>query len=246
MNVSTKHIFILLCLIWFYTASTQRPHYVHWDYRYGGTSDDSYTKIFKLSDGGYIMSGTSNSGINGNKETPNWGGLGDYWVVRLDSLGNKLWDKTYGGTGADVMWGAVPTSDGGFLLGGYSGSGVNGDKTEPSRGGGDYWILKVDSLGNKLWDKTYGGNNQEVLWEAKECRDKGFILIGNSTSDLSGDKTENNAGPAECGWVVKTDSLGNKEWDQTFKNGGSAAVYMTSGIQTYDGGFMFGAETGLS
>ncbi len=69
----------------------------------------------------------------------------------------KVWDKTFGGTSDDQLYSMIATSDGGVLLAGDSSSGQNGNKSAPNRGSNDYWVVKVDENGNKVWDKTFGG-----------------------------------------------------------------------------------------
>ncbi|QRR01412.1 T9SS type A sorting domain-containing protein [Dyadobacter sandarakinus] len=125
------------------------------------------------------------------------------------------WDKTFGVGGAVK---AVPSKDGGYLLAGQSGSNAAFDKTEDSRGGIDYWIIKIDKSGNKQWDKTFGGTADDVLTVAASTSDGGYIIAGNSKSGSGGDKTE----PVKPGkqtpqdiWIVKIDALGNKQWDRT-------------------------------
>src|SRR5690606_4908939 len=76
----------------------------------------------------------------------------------------KQWDKTFGGNGKDVLRSLQQTTDGGYILGGTTDStGINGDKSQNSNGGTDFWVLKTDAIGNKLWDKTFGGSSQEYL-----------------------------------------------------------------------------------
>jgi len=76
-------------------------------------------------------------------------------------MGNKQWDKDFGGTQSDYLYSVKQTSDGGYILGGWSYSDISGDKTQAnwdtSLATPDYWILKTDSLGNKQWDKRFGG-----------------------------------------------------------------------------------------
>ena len=113
--------------------------------------------IVPSADGGYLLGGSSYSGLGADKSEASRGG-GDYWVVKIDAAGNKLWDKTFGGTGVDDLRSIVTSADGGYLLGGSSYSGIGADKSEASRGIYDYWVVKIDAAGNKLWDKTFGGN----------------------------------------------------------------------------------------
>ncbi len=209
-----------------------------WDARFGGTKEEGVFKIIRLPDGGYAMGGFTESGQDGDKTSPQKGN-GDYYIVRTDSVGNKLWDKSYGGSGYEIMWGMCLANDGGILLAGHSGSGAGGDKTDVGRGGLDYWVVRLDSVGNKLWDRTYGGSSDETLGEARPCRDGGFILTGFSASNASGDKSEDNGG-AENGWVVRIDSIGNIMWEETYQS--AADLLLWAGLELPDGGFLFGGK----
>src|SRR5438034_11535655 len=83
----------------------------------------------------------------------------------------KMWDKRFGGTACDYLHSIRQTSDGGFILGGHSFSGISGDKTQLVWGGAndeDYWIIKTDSLGNKQWDKDFGGTDRDELWSIRQ------------------------------------------------------------------------------
>src|SRR6188508_925539 len=75
----------------------------------------------------------------------------------------KQWDYRFGGIDYDYITSFMATSDGGFILGGYSSSNISGDKSEPSRGQMDYWIVKLDALGVKQWDKRFGGFDHDIL-----------------------------------------------------------------------------------
>src|SRR4051812_22708364 len=107
------------------------------------------------------------------------------------------------------------TADGGYILGGWSASGIGGDKTQPLWGWQDYWIIKIDSSGTMQWDKRFGGTDIDRLYSLHETADGGYILGGYSRSDISGDKTQDTIGGIDY-WIVKTDSLGNKQWDKDF------------------------------
>jgi hypothetical protein len=97
-----------------------------------------------MSDGGFLLGGGSSSGANGNKTSANFGGV-DFWTVRLDANGNKLWDASFGGANDDAFYNlsTVATSDGGFLLAGDSQSGATGNKTTANFGGADFWVVKL-------------------------------------------------------------------------------------------------------
>ncbi|HKR04106.1 MAG TPA: T9SS type A sorting domain-containing protein [Bacteroidia bacterium] len=212
-----------------------------WDKTFGGTNNDWLYFLQQTTDGGYILGGTSKSGISGDKTQALWG-LWDYWIIKTDSLGNKQWDKDFGGTNDDYFFSLQQTSDGGYIIGGYSGSGISGDKTQNSWGWWDYWIIKTDSLGNKQWDKDFGGTYADYFHSLHQTTDGGYILGGYSGSGISGDKTQPlwdtcTACSDRCDyWIVKTDSLGNKQWDKRF--GGTAQDFLYSLTQTTDGGYI--------
>ena len=130
---------------------------IQWQQSFGGTNQDSLRSTREIPDGGYILAGFSNSNTNGNKTSANLGGY-DYWVIRLDADGHKIWEKTFGGTNNDRAYAAAPTRDGGFIVGGELFSGSNGNKTSPNYGGSDYWVLLLDGSGNKLWEASFGGS----------------------------------------------------------------------------------------
>ncbi len=209
-----------------------------WDKVLGGLNNDWCTSLQQTSDRGYIFGGWSMSDSGGDKTQNTFGGMNpDYWIVKSDSLGNKLWDKDFGGSLSDYLSSIIQTKDGGYLLGGISSSGISGDKTQASWGQEDYWIIKTDALGNKQWDKDFGGTNFDRLHSLRQTSDGGYILGGDSFSGISGDKTESSRGSDDY-WIVKIDSLGNKEWDKSF--GGTGGDYLNSLIQTNDRGYMLG------
>lgn len=228
---------ILLCIP--NCAIAQNSLVKKWDYRYGGSSDEDLRSLQRTSDGGYILGGSSFSGISGDKTQACVGDL-DYWMVKVDSSGIKQWDKTFGGSEYDQLFSLIQTTDGGYLLGGYSYSDISGDKTQIGLGGTDYWIVKTDAAGNKQWDKTFGGTNDEYLYSVDQTSDGGFILGGSSASGISGDKTQLSFG-GEDYWIIKTDSLGSRQWDMAY--GGNDNETLIALEQTSDGGFILGGRS---
>ncbi|MEP7168761.1 MAG: T9SS type A sorting domain-containing protein [Bacteroidota bacterium] len=221
-----------------------------WDKDFGGISNDSFIEIQQTSDGGYILGGSSQSGISGDKSQNVWGGAGDvdYWIVKTDSQGNKLWDKDFGGTNYDQLYSLQQTYDGGYILGGYSFSDISGDKTQDnwdaSGNTPDYWILKTDSLGNKQWDKDLGGTNADYLYSMQQTSDNGYILGGTSYSGISGDKSQANWDTSLSTtdyWIIKTDSLCNKQWDKDF--GGANTEDFYSIFLTGGGGYLLSGDS---
>ncbi len=212
-----------------------------WDRTIGGGDGEILESLIATPDGGYLLGGTSNSGIGGDKTENNRGTFGDYWVVKLNADGSKAWDKTFGGSNEENLMSLATTSDGGYLLGGISYSGSEHDRTGSSKGLADYWVVKINSEGNKIWDKAFGGSDYDYLISLVETEDRGYLLGGTSLSDVGGDKTENNRGILGDYWVVKINSEGSKVWDKTF--GGSHNEEFMSLIKTADGGYLLGGIT---
>ncbi len=210
-----------------------------WDKRFGGTSADYLSALQQTSDGGYIMGGSSASGMGGDKTEPGRGSF-DYWVVKVDANGVKQWDKRFGGTNWDQLSALQQTKDGEYILGGYSYSGVGGDKTQDSRGGADYWIVKIDAQGNLLGDNRFGGTDNDFLFSLQQTKDRGYILGGNSWSGIGGDKTEASRGSYDY-WIVKIGAGGTSHWDKCF--GGSSQDGLRSVQQTSDGGYILGGSS---
>ncbi|MBK9638382.1 MAG: hypothetical protein IPO63_11395 [Bacteroidetes bacterium] len=102
---------------------------IQWQNTIGGSLSDNLYSIQQTSDGGYILGGRSNSNISGDK-TENSNGFDDYWIVKVDSLGVIQWQNTIGGSIIDYLYSIQQTTDGGYILGGYSCSNISGDKTE--------------------------------------------------------------------------------------------------------------------
>jgi hypothetical protein len=205
-----------------------------WDKTYGGIDHEFFYSLAQTADGGYILGGSSRSGISGDK-TQASNGAEDYWIVKLDAAGNKTWDKSIGADNSDMLSEISQTTDGGYVLGGWSASGFSGDKTQFSQGQHDYWVVKLNANGNIIWEKTFGGNNRDELSNVTQTPDGGYILSGWSLSDISGDKTQANKGSWDY-WVMKLDASGNKQWDKTF--GGTDHDYLSGLASTPDGGFI--------
>ena len=212
---------------------------IEWQRTLGGTDVDELIALQQTSDGGYILAGNSQSNISGEK-TENSKGVFDCWVIKLNKNGNILWQKTLGGDQYEFCNSIQQTKDGGYIVGCMSNSNISGDKSENSKGGYDFWLIKLDVNGNKIWDKTLGGSSDEFVNQAIQTADGGYIAVGLSNSTISGDKSENNRGANDY-WAIKLDAKGNKQWDKTI--GGNADDYVNSVAQTADGAYaLFGAS----
>ncbi len=220
----------------YWIVKTNSTGIIQWQNTIGGSYTDYLFSIQQTIDGGYILGGYSQSDISGDK-TENSNGSFDYWIVKTDTSGNILWQNTIGGSGWDELHCIHQTTDGGYILGGYSNSNISGDKMENSIGLNDYWIIKTDGTGNIQWQNTIGGSLDDKLYSIQQTSDGGYILGGYSWSNTSGDKTENNLGQGDY-WIVKTDSAGNIQWQNTI--GGANSDWLKSMQQTSDDGYLLG------
>jgi uncharacterized delta-60 repeat protein len=188
---------------------------VMWQKTYGGSSDDLAYSIQQTSDGGFIVAG----------ETRSFGiGSPNCWVLKLDANGNVIWQKTYGGSNYDRAYSIRQTSDGGFIVAGYT----------ESYGAGyeDYWILKLDSDGNIIWQKTYGGGSDyEGAESIQQTTDGGYVVAGYTMNYIA----------SWDFWVLKLNSTGNVIWQKTYGGFGYDRAYSIQ--QTTDGGFIVIGQT---
>ena len=186
-----------------------------WSKTFGGSGRESGYSVQQTSDDGFIMLGYTDSyGAGGD----------DFWLIRADRNGNELWNKTFGGSGRDVGLTVQQTPDGGFIMLGYTDS--------YGAGGDDFWLIRADRNGNELWNKTFGGSDDDVGGPVQLTSDGGFILLG--YTDSYGAREGDVA-------LIRTDRDGNELWNKTF--GGSGGEGGGSVQQTSDGGFILLGST---
>jgi len=181
-----------------------------WFKHYGGTGNDYAMSIQQTSDGGYVVAGYGTSYTNGNT---------DFTIYRLNSSGSKVWFKHYGGTQDDRSYSIQQTSDGGYIVAGYSYSFAYGDR--------DFAIYKLNSNGNKVWFKHYGGGSDDGAYSIQQASDGGFITAGWTQSFTHGSVDFA---------IYKLDSSGSKVWFKHY--GGSSSDGAKSIQQTSDGGYI--------
>jgi uncharacterized delta-60 repeat protein len=194
---------------------TDSAGHQQWSRTFGGTSLDEAYSVQQTSDGGYILAGTTYS----------FGaGLGDLWIVKTDSTGNLQWSRTYGRASYDWGDSVEETSDGGYIMAGFTSSFGAGDE--------DFLLVKTNSTGSQEWNKTYGGTKTDRAYSVQETSDGGYVVAGwtgslvNATEDF---------------WLVKTDSSGTQQWNKTY--GGISSDEAYSVQQTKDGGYILAGYT---
>ncbi|KAA6438601.1 T9SS type A sorting domain-containing protein [Dyadobacter flavalbus] len=193
----------------FYLARLSQNGAVQWEKTIAGAGDNILKSIQQLNDGSFLLGGEAITTTLDDQGEYICASCQDFWIVRIDAQGNKLWDKTIGsgydaqGYNLNFLTSAVKTSDGGYLLGGSSRSSAGRDKSEPSRGGRrDVWVVKLDSNRTKVWDRTIGGSQTDRLQSLAPTKDGGVILASFSDSPVSGEKSENSRGYEDY-WIVK-------------------------------------------
>lgn len=236
----------LLVLIMLFVREPITAQEILWERSYGGKHAEYLYDAIPTPDYGFLLAGSSISNKNGNKSETSKGNF-DYWVWKMDEKGTPEWQKSFGGSGADLLQSVQLTSDGGFILGGSSSSNISGDKKENSKGKEDFWIIKLDAKGGEIWQRTIGGSGQEKLLSIAQTIDGGYILGGTSSSNKTEPdekgvedkygKSENSRGNLDF-WVVKLDRKGEIKWQKTL--GGKYVDELKSIEQTKDKGYILG------
>ncbi|WP_297517052.1 T9SS type A sorting domain-containing protein [Flavobacterium sp.] len=201
-----------------------------WQNTIGGNGNDTPVSACLTPDGGFLILGNSDSNSSGDK-TENSRGFQDFWVVKLDTNGAVQWDKTIGGSGNDIASRIIPLIDGNYLITGYSTSSISGEKNENSRGGHDFWILKINPAGGIIWQKTIGGNGFDAPYCAIEFNPDSYVIGGESNSSISGEKTENSRGGNDF-WLIEVNNQGSLVQQKTI--GGNQFDYLLAMTKTFD------------
>jgi hypothetical protein len=186
-----------------------------WQKSYGGSGYDGITAVEQTSDGGLIIEAYSGSN---DSDITNSNGNYDFWIVKTDSAGNMQWQKSLGSSDVDWPHALVPCNDGGFIIAGYT-QGHDSDVTFNHSAYPDYWVLKLDSSGTNLWQKTLGGTGEDAAFSVMPTFDGGYIVGGYAKSN-NGDITNHYFGADY--WLVK---LGYPESVNEMENGTTVNIY---------------------
>ena len=164
-----------------------------WSRTLGGSGEDVGYYVEETEDGGFIVTGSTDSYSMGDELL---------WLVKTDRNGNPTWEKTFGGfvsSSGDGGWSVQETVDGGYIVTGYTQSLGNGRK--------DLWLIKTDGDGRPIWDRTFGGREDDVGMSVQNSPDGGYIVAGRTASFGNGEDEI---------WLLKTDSNGGEIWNVTF------------------------------
>ncbi|MCD6417329.1 T9SS C-terminal target domain-containing protein [bacterium] len=224
----------ILLLLFFVCELVSAQPMIEWEHSFGGSMwDEAYSIVSTMSDK-YVVAARSAS--NDSDLTENRGYY-DYWIFELDSSGELIWQNVLGGSDWDVPGSIVNIGDSCFVVAGYSGS--NDFDVTGNHGRNDFWVVKLNSIGNMLWQHCYGGTQSDGAYSIVHTTDNGYIIAGFSGSndgDVSGHHGEIGYPHLDC-WIVKVDSLGAIEWQKSLGGTGEERAY--SIIQTTDGGYAF-------
>lgn len=220
-------------------SSSTNYNSVIWNNEFSASNYEELKATIETNDGGFLLVGMSNSNSSGDKTENSNGGF-DYWLIKVNSSGNIVWQNTIGGNLNDEPKSVVQTTDGGYLILGNSNSNTSGDKSDNSKGEADFWLVKIDANGIVVWNKTIGGNLDDIASKIISTNDGNFMLLGNSKSTVFGDKTEISRGEFDI-WIVKVNPSGTILWDKTI--GGSLDDLSYDIIQTSDNGFLIASTS---
>jgi methyl-accepting chemotaxis protein len=190
-----------------YVVKTDSSGKIIWEKSFGGNLDNIAYCLQVTSDGGFVIAGFIST-LNAR-----W----DIYLIKLDSSGNEMWEKTIGGARNDVAYSIQTTSDGGLIIAGSTASfGTNLD----------IYLIKTDSSGNKVWEKNIGGPLDDFARSIQVTPDGGYIIAGQTLS----------FGGKLNVYLVKVDSSGNKMWEKNF--GGEEDDIAVSVQVTTEGGYL--------
>jgi len=198
-----------------YVIKTDAAGIVTWPRTFGGNYYDAGTCVRQITDGGYVVAGAS---------APNFFDLANAYLLKLNSSGTQVWTRSYGGVGVDFASAVEQTSDGGFILAGFTAPFLSLI--------GDVYLIKTSSSGTLTWSRTFGGDSVDIALSVQQTSDGGYILAGVTKSFGSG---------GNDAYVIKTNSSGDTLWTRTY--GGSEADYAGSIQPTADGAYIIAGGT---
>ena len=189
---------------------------IEWQQSLGGSSIDIAYSVQQTSDGGFIVVGSSES--LGDDVSNHHGPVGfepDFWVVKLNTVGEIEWEHSYGGLEAEEATSVIQMSDNGYVVVGYTTSN-DGDVSGLHGMAGyysDFWVIRIDSIGNLLWQKCLGGTGNEIAFALTKSNTEECLITGIAHSS-DGDVTWEH--PGDELWVVQLESTGEIDWEQTY------------------------------
>jgi Secretion system C-terminal sorting domain len=223
----------------YWLVKLDRKGKIEWQKSFGGIYEEELRSIDATNDGGYIVGGYSNSPVSGNKTEDNKG-VGDFWVLKLDSKGDITWQKTIGGNQDDQLYVVHQTYDGNYVVGGNSNSDTSNEKSKSNASGTDIWILKLGQEGEILWQETYNIGEVDVLSSVVENKDHTLLLGGFCQAEGRFVKAERRTQKQDKGIgdyvAIKITETGQELWRQSVGTDGDDLLKKV--VETRDGGYL--------
>lgn len=204
----------LLFLLFGASAFSGYSQKVVWEKTIGGAHSEYLFDMVPTLDYGFLLAGSSLSDKSGLKAQKNHGNL-DYFLWKMDKNGEEEWQLSFGGEGQDLLKSIYPTTDMGYILGGYSDSGKSDSKFSENKGKNDIWIVKINARGDQEWQQSYGGDGDDRLVQIKQVKGGGYLIAATTNSGANDQKAEEKQGGLDY-WVIKTDKQGKVEWEKTY------------------------------
>ena len=219
----------------FWLFKTDSDGNLLWSKTYGGSNDDQGQKVVATQDGGLAIVGFS---MSSDGDATQNAGIQDKWILKLDASGNVLWEKSFGFSGSDQAFSVIATSDNGLMMVGFlditaSGGEGNDFANATQHGVGEFWAHKLDSNGNLVWRRYFGGTNNDRAYDVIETPDNGYIIAGAAESadfDITNPKGSYDF------WIIKVDNSGNLIWQKSY--GGSEIDIAYAITRTNDGNYV--------
>lgn len=214
---------------------------ISWEYSYGFAGSDTPNSIIQTRDNGYLLTGVLDvSASNGQGDrhaaVRQRHAGGDYWAVKLNSSGVREWSNYYGGSFTDTAYDAIQTQDNGYIIIGSSDS--NDVDISNSKGGYDFWVVKISNTGSLVWEKTFGGSEIDEARAITSSNDGNYLIVGDTRSDDL--NISQNAGAADL-WLIKITPEGTLLWEKTI--GGTNFDVGRSVSKTQDNGFLISGSS---
>ena len=210
---------------------------IDWIKTFGGSNEETAQSVIQTSDGGFAVIGFTNSADGDTTDKTLL--VNDFWVLKLDAQGDIQWNNTYGGSGDDRGQAIQQTTDGGYILAGYSMS-DDGDGSN-NEGFHDNWVVKLDAGGNIQWESSFGFAGHDHAYDILQTADGGYFVSG--FLDVTGSDGEGNSSRSSLSahgvgefWANKLDAEGNLEWRRFFGGTNNDRAYSVT--QANDGGFV--------
>lgn len=220
----------LILILFTINCIAQAPS-IQWQKSFGAVSSDYGRDVKQTIDGGYIMVGHTIS--NAGAYASNHGNF-DILIIKMDANGELEWQRLFGGSAIDIAKSVITTSDGGYIVAGYTES--NDFDVVGNHGREDCWIIKLDSQGSIEWKKCYGGTQDDYCDTIIQTSDGGYAVAGFSGST---DGNVSIASPSEGCWILKLDTTGNISWQRKFQANLYSSGAKIDIKETPDNAFLF-------